>query len=154
MHTLQVWGKWSKGFFIYFDGIFLHFQLSFTILVIVNNLNDNPPVFERTTYNLNVDEVSDYFLFTFVVRLLFLNDRFAYLKKKTFLFPHFLSNLFIYLSIEMIPVGNSVGRFAATDLDQPSQLFYNLKSESVRAFFFPLYLHILHITFWCNQKMK
>ncbi|XP_016890109.1 cadherin-related family member 5-like isoform X2 [Cynoglossus semilaevis] len=60
--------------------------LSFTILVIVNNLNDNPPVFERTTYNLNVDE--------------------------------------------MIPVGNSVGRFAATDLDQPSQLFYNLKSES------------------------
>lgn len=114
----------------------------------MNNLNDNPPVFERTTYNLNVDEVSDYFLFRFVVRLLFLNDRFAYLKKKqTFLFPHFLSNLFIYLSIEMIPVGNSVGRFAATDLDQPSQLFYNLKSESVRAFFFPLYLHILHITF-------
>ncbi|XP_047451859.1 cadherin-related family member 5-like isoform X1 [Mugil cephalus] len=60
-------------------------KLTLTIVVIVDNVNDNEPVFAENPYRVNVNEMS--------------------------------------------PVGTTVGRFSATDLDQNPQLQYTLTSE-------------------------
>uniref|UniRef100_A0A3B3D7L5 Cadherin-related family member 5-like n=1 Tax=Oryzias melastigma TaxID=30732 RepID=A0A3B3D7L5_ORYME len=55
------------------------------IVVLLENMNDNPPVFDQTLYQKEITELS--------------------------------------------PIGSAVGRFAATDLDQHSRLYYTLTSE-------------------------
>lgn len=37
------------------------FQLTLIVVVLIENVNDNPPVFAESQYTLNVDEVSAYF---------------------------------------------------------------------------------------------
>ncbi|RVE71320.1 hypothetical protein OJAV_G00050610 [Oryzias javanicus] len=61
----------------------LTLQLSFVVLV--ENVNDNPPVFDQNLYQAEITELS--------------------------------------------PIGFTVGRFAATDLDQHPRLYYTLTSE-------------------------
>nr|XP_020449025.1 cadherin-related family member 5-like [Monopterus albus] len=61
-------------------------QLPLVIVVLLINVNDNPPVFDQNPYYVRVSEIT--------------------------------------------PVGTSVGRFAATDLDKPSQLYYTLISKT------------------------
>ncbi|XP_044048796.1 cadherin-related family member 5-like isoform X5 [Siniperca chuatsi] len=60
-------------------------QLGISIIVLVTNVNDNPPVFDRNPYDVSVNEMS--------------------------------------------PVGTTVGRFFATDLDEQA-IYYTLTPES------------------------
>uniref|UniRef100_A0A3P9IML4 Cadherin domain-containing protein n=1 Tax=Oryzias latipes TaxID=8090 RepID=A0A3P9IML4_ORYLA len=60
-------------------------SLPLTFVVLVENVNDNHPVFDQNLYLADVDELS--------------------------------------------PIGFTIGRFAATDLDQHPQLYYTLTSE-------------------------
>uniref|UniRef100_A0A3Q3EGY8 Cadherin-related family member 5-like n=1 Tax=Labrus bergylta TaxID=56723 RepID=A0A3Q3EGY8_9LABR len=61
-------------------------KLDLVIVVILEDVNDNPPTFTKNPYNISVEEMS--------------------------------------------PVGKSVGSFPATDLDETSDIFYSLTSES------------------------
>ncbi|KAM7397332.1 hypothetical protein PAMP_020314 [Pampus punctatissimus] len=61
-------------------------EMKRTIVVLVTNMNDNGPVFEKNAYYVNVNELS--------------------------------------------PVGTTVGRFAATDLDKLGQLYYKLTPDN------------------------
>lgn len=41
------------------DCLCLWLQVPFTIVVLVKNLNDNPPMFQQTVYKFNVSEVGN-----------------------------------------------------------------------------------------------
>ncbi|XP_060892962.1 cadherin-related family member 5 [Labrus mixtus] len=64
----------------------LGFQLGIVIVVILKDVNDNPPTFDMNPYNITVEEMS--------------------------------------------PVDKSVGNFPAIDLDETSEIFYSLTSDS------------------------
>ncbi|CAK6981926.1 cadherin-related family member 5 [Scomber scombrus] len=76
---------------------------------------------ERTfTVNINCLQADTSFLLVFVVVLQNLNDN----------APQFAENPYNVNFNEMSPVGTTVGRFAATDLDEPNQLYYTLTSHT------------------------
>lgn len=43
------------------------FQLDLIMIIIVENLNDNPPVFDQNTYRVNVNEVRNTFKYTGII---------------------------------------------------------------------------------------
>ncbi|XP_062276647.1 cadherin-related family member 5 [Scomber scombrus] len=76
---------------------------------------------QRTfTVNINCLQADTSFPLVFVVVLQNLNDN----------APQFAENPYNVNFNEMSPVGTTVGRFAATDLDQPNQLYYTLTSDT------------------------
>lgn len=105
----------------------LCFQLGLVIIVLVSNENDNPPVFEQNLYHINVNEVRVRWIHLTEQELLFL---IVVVCLKTVSCYYFITLTVPFLS-QMSPIGTSVGRFTAKDLDQ-DQIYYTLTSESVR----------------------
>lgn len=94
-------------------------QFPFIIIVLVKDLNDNPPVFQQMVYKLNVSEVG---------------NRSDPYKKRPFFMNRCIFGATTFV-LQLSPENTVVGRVEAKDLDK-FPLYYRLEGETVGLLFF------------------